>query len=49
MKTTILSVALCVLGQVAFSQITKKVLDLPEFKSIYVKSNYTVYLKQTNK
>ena len=49
MKTTILSVALCVLGQVAFSQITKKVLDLPEFKSIYVNSNYTVYLKQTNK
>lgn len=40
---------LCVLGQVAFSQVTKKVLDLPEFKSIYVNSNYTVYLKQTNK
>lgn len=49
MKTTIFSVVLCVLGQVAFSQVTKKVLDLPEFKSIYVNSNYTVYLKQTNK
>lgn len=27
----------------------KKALELPEFKSIYVNSNYTVYLKQTNK
>lgn len=27
----------------------KKTLELPEFKSIYVNSNYTVYLKQTNK
>jgi flagellar motor switch/type III secretory pathway protein FliN len=49
MKTTIFSVVLCVVGQLAFSQVTKKVLDLPEFKSIYVNSNYTVYLKQTNK
>ena len=31
------------------AQITKKVLELPEFKSISVNSNYTVYLKQTNK
>jgi hypothetical protein len=31
------------------AQTTKKVLELPEFKSIYVNSNYTVYLKQTNK
>lgn len=31
------------------AQVTKKVLDLPEFKSISVNSNYTVYLKQTNK
>jgi hypothetical protein len=39
--------ALCVtLGS---AQITKKTLELPEFKSIYVNSNYTVYLKQTNK
>jgi Putative auto-transporter adhesin, head GIN domain len=32
-----------------FGQTTKKTLELPEFKSIYVNSNYTVYLKQTNK
>lgn len=31
------------------AQVTKKVLELPEFRSIYVNSNYTVYLKQTNK
>lgn len=31
------------------AQTTKKVIDLPEFKGIYVNSNYTVYLKQTNK
>ena len=49
MKTVIFSVVLCVFGQVAFPQVTKKVLELPEFKSIYVNSNYTVYLKQTNK
>ena len=30
-------------------QVTKKALELPEFKSIYNNSNYTVYLKQTNK
>ncbi len=34
---------------VSMAQTTKKVLELPEFKSIYVNSNYTVYLKQTNK
>lgn len=49
MKTKIFTVVLCLLGQLAFSQVTKKVLELPEFKSIYVNSNYTVYLKQTNK
>lgn len=49
MKTKIFAVVICLLGQVAFSQVTKKVLELPEFKSIYVNSNYTVYLKQTNK
>lgn len=32
-----------------FSQVTKKTLELPEFKSIYNNSSYTVYLKQTNK
>lgn len=31
------------------AQVTKKTLELPEFKSISVNSNYTVYLKQTNK
>lgn len=34
---------------VANAQVTKKTLELPEFKSIYVNSNYVVYLKQTNK
>jgi len=33
----------------AQAQVTKKTLELPEFKSIYVNSNYTVYVKQTNK
>jgi len=32
-----------------FAQVTKKPLELPEFKSIYNNSNYTVLLKQTNK
>lgn len=49
MKTRIITSVLCLLVQVAFSQVTKKALELPEFKSIYVNSNYTVYLKQTNK
>jgi len=35
--------------QFSSAQTTKKVLELPEFKGIYVNSNYTVYLKQTNK
>lgn len=49
MKAKIVILLLCLSGQAAYSQVTKKVLDLPEFKSIYVNSNYTVYLKQTNK
>lgn len=49
MNTKISVLILCLMGQVAFAQVTKKVLELPEFKSIYVNSNYTVYLKQTNK
>lgn len=49
MKTKIFALMLVVSCQVAFAQVTKKVLELPEFKSIYVNSNYTVYLKQTNK
>jgi len=35
--------------QFTSAQTTKKVLELPEFKGIYVNSNYTIYLKQTNK
>jgi hypothetical protein len=37
------------LSILGMAQTTKKTLELPEFKSIYVNSNYTVYLKQTNK
>ena len=33
----------------AKDDITKKVIDLPDFSSIYLNSGYTVYLKQTNK
>jgi Putative auto-transporter adhesin, head GIN domain len=36
-------------AHLSVAQTTKKVLELPEFKGIYVNSNYTVYLKQTNK
>jgi hypothetical protein len=49
MKTTLCFLALVFVTSTAFSQVTKKTLELPEFKSIYVNSNYTVYLKQTNK
>lgn len=47
----VFAIALVVMGfvQLALAQTTKKVLELPEFKGIYVNSNYTVYLKQTNK
>lgn len=44
-----LSLLLLSLASLTFAQTTKKVLELPEFKSISVNSNYTVYLKQTNK
>jgi len=50
MKTKILFLLLSVtIATTAIGQVTKKTLELPEFKSIYVNSNYTVYLKQTNK
>jgi hypothetical protein len=49
MKTKICAIAFVLISTFSFSQTTKKVLELPEFKSIYVNSNYTVYLKQTNK
>lgn len=45
----VLSLLLLSLGSIAFAQTTKKTLEVPEFKSIYVNSNYTVMLKQTNK
>jgi len=37
------------MAHLSVAQTTKKVLELPEFKGIYVNSNYTIYLKQTNK
>lgn len=49
MKTKISVLALCLVAFAAHAQVTKKALELPEFKGIYVNSNYTVYLKQTNK
>lgn len=45
----LVSLSLLTIASFSFAQTTKKTLDLPEFKSIYVNSNYTVYLKQTNK
>ena len=44
-----LSLLLLSAASIAFSQATKKVLELADFKSIYVNSNYTIMLKQTNK
>ncbi|HEX6889385.1 MAG TPA: head GIN domain-containing protein [Chryseolinea sp.] len=49
MKTCVLLAVLFVTTFNTFAQNTKKVIELPEFKGIYVNSNYTVYLKQTNK
>lgn len=45
----LLSLLLLSAGTIAFAQTTKKTLELPEFKAIYVNSGYTVILKQTNK
>ncbi len=45
----LVSLVLLSIASFTFAQTTKKTLDLPEFKSIYVNSNYTVYVKQTNK
>jgi hypothetical protein len=45
----LISLILLSIASFTFAQTTKKTLELPEFKSIYVNSNYTVYLKQTNK
>ena len=49
MKKLILSAAFLLIALVAFAQTTKKPFELPEFKSIYNNSNYTILLKQTNK
>src|SRR5215204_2084611 len=49
MKRVLSLCALLLMTSAAFAQTTKKTLELPEFKGIYVNSNYTVYLKQTNK
>ena len=45
----LVSLALLCIASLSFAQNTKKTLELPEFKSVYVNSNYAVYLKQTNK
>lgn len=49
MKRFAIILSLFLTSIATFSQVTKKTLELPEFKSIYVNSGYTVYLKQTNK
>lgn len=49
MKASIILSMLLFVVVSANAQVTKKTLELPEFKRIYVNSNYTVYLKQTNK
>jgi hypothetical protein len=49
MKTKLLILLCTICSYAVTAQVTKKTLELPEFKSIYVNSNYTVYLKQTNK
>jgi hypothetical protein len=48
MKTNLLILFL-ILPIALIAQVTKKPLELAEFKSIYNNSNYTVLLKQTNK
>lgn len=45
----VLSMLLLSIASIAFAQNTKKTLELAEFKGIYVNSNYTVMLKQTNR
>src|SRR6187431_1015076 len=49
MKKITLFVAFVLVTLISSAQVTKKTLELPEFKSVYNNSNYTVYLKQTNK
>ncbi len=45
----IITFLLLTIASLAFAQPSKKTIEVPEFKGIYVNSNYTVYLKQTNK
>jgi hypothetical protein len=49
MKNLIATLFIACLSFTAVAQVTKKPLELPEFKAIYNNSNYAVYLKQTNK
>src|SRR5688500_18135281 len=49
MKTSFNAFVFCFVTSALMAQVTKKPLVLPEFKGISVNSNYTVYLKQTNK
>ena len=49
MKKSLLGFLLALISIASYSQVTKKDLEVSEFKSIYNNSNYTVYLKQTNK
>jgi flagellar motor switch/type III secretory pathway protein FliN len=49
MKQRLIVAAFVLMSLHSFGQVTKKTLELPEFKSIYVNANYTVYIKQTNK
>jgi hypothetical protein len=45
----VFTLVLLSVASLAFAQTTNKTLELSEFQSIYVNSNYTVYLRQTNK
>lgn len=49
MKTITSFLAMFLFLATTSGQVTKKTLELAEIKSIYNNSNYTVYLKQTNK
>lgn len=48
-KSALLLTAIFAVSVASVAQVTKKTLELSEFKSIYNNSNYTIYLKQTNK
>jgi hypothetical protein len=49
MKKSFLGFLLALIIAPTFAQVTKKTLELSDFKSIYNNSNYTIYIKQTNK